>query len=402
VTDCMTIRLHLHRIRVLGVLEDVVERLVVAVGDVRTVVRCRHCGFLTARVHDRRRQRVHDLPHGGRPTVLVWVRRRFGCGNCGERHTETHPEMRGKVTRRLGRQMVRDAREMTITAVAARYGLSWWLVMRTVTAWSGRLQAERCRRRCRVLLVDETSLRRGHRYVTVLSDGETGAVLGVVRYRDSHALGRFLDRQGPKWRARVSVVVSDGSGAYRSAIDRWLPDADHVLDRFHVARWFTSCLIEVRRRLQRVGEKGSRPAFDPDIFRSRYLQVMRYDHLDADQARRLGPILAREPELERAWRMLQHLYGIHLARDDQEANQALGAFLELWQEKEIAEFLPAVDRLLDWADEIFNFHSCGRVSNGRLEGRMNKLGVLKRTAYGFTNTPNFAARAILISPGLTS
>jgi len=291
---------------------------------------------------------------------------------------------------------------MTITAVAARYGVSWWLVMSTVASWSGQLQAERCRRRCRLLLVDETSLRRGHRYVTVLSDGETGAVLGVVRHRDSHALSRFLDRQGPKWRARVSVVVSDGSGAYRTAISRWLPQADHVLDRFHVARWFTSCLVEVRRRIQRVGERGARPVFDPDIFRSRYLQVMRYDHLDADQARRLGPILAREPELEQAWRMLQHLYGIHLARNDAEANQALGAFLELWEEREVAEFLPAVDRLLDWAKEIFNFHTCGRVSNGRLEGRMNKLGVLKRTAYGFTNTLNFAARALLASPGLPS
>ena len=64
--------------------------------------------------------------------------------------------------------------------------------------------------------------------------------------------------------------------------------------------------------------------------------------------------------------------------------------------------LPAVDRLLVWADEVFNFHSCNRASNGRLEGRMNKLGVLKRTAYGFVNPDHFAARAVLISPGMAS
>ena len=44
--------------------------------------------------------------------------------------------------------------------------------------------------------------------MTVLSDGETGAVLGVVRHRDSKAVGRFLDAQGPKWRRGVKVVVS--------------------------------------------------------------------------------------------------------------------------------------------------------------------------------------------------
>ncbi len=96
--DSMTIRLHLRRLRVVEVLVDVVERLVVAVSDGRTVVRCPHCGFLTSRVHERRRVRVHDLPYGGRPTMLVWLRRRFVCGNCGERHTESHREILGKVT----------------------------------------------------------------------------------------------------------------------------------------------------------------------------------------------------------------------------------------------------------------------------------------------------------------
>lgn len=106
--------------------------------------------------------------------------------------------------------------------------------------------------------------------------------------------------------------------------------------------------------------------------------------------------------MERAWRILQHLYDIYLAQDNEEANQALGAFIELWQGQEIAEFLPIADALLEWAAEIFNFHETGRVTNGRLKGRMNKLGVLKRTAYGFTNIANFRARSILISLGVAT
>lgn len=91
--DSMNIRLHLRRLRVVEVVEDVIERLVVMVQDLRTVVRCPHCGFLTSRVHERRRVTVHDLPHGGRPTLLVWLRRRFVCRHCRERHTESHPEI---------------------------------------------------------------------------------------------------------------------------------------------------------------------------------------------------------------------------------------------------------------------------------------------------------------------
>jgi transposase len=56
--------------------------------------------------------------------------------------------------------------------------------------------------------------------------------------------------------------------------------------------------------------------------------------------------------------------------------------------------------LLEWGDEIVAFHESGRVTNGRIEGTNNRLGVLKRVAYGFVNVTNFAARALLITPGM--
>ena len=52
--------------------------------------------------------------------------------------------------------------------------------------------AERRRRRCRVLLVDETSLGRGHRYVTVLINGDTGETLRIVAHRNADALSGFV------------------------------------------------------------------------------------------------------------------------------------------------------------------------------------------------------------------
>lgn len=81
------------------------------------------------------------------------------------------------MTRRLARALVRDARHLSITEIARRYGLSWATVMTLVRTWSQRAAACRRKARCRVVLVDETSLRRGNRYVTVVSNGETGAVL---------------------------------------------------------------------------------------------------------------------------------------------------------------------------------------------------------------------------------
>lgn len=404
--DAMTVRLHLRRIRVIAVLVDLIERLVIEITDTRRLVRCPHCGFRTGRVHDRRRVTVHDLPTLGRPTTLVWMRRRFDCENCEERFAEEHPEImlgrRTHVTRRLARQLVRDVQAMSIREVSRRYGLSWHFIMGLTADWSYRVGRHRRQRRCRVLLVDETSLRRGHRYVTVLINGDTGETLGIVKHRDAKALAGFLKTQGHRWCRGVKVVVSDGSKSYRKAISQHLGHATHVLDRFHVARWFAASMIEVRRRIQRIGDKGVRPAFDPDIFRSRYLQLTRADHLSDEQIIRLGGVLAGRPQLEAAWRMLQHLYGIHLAATDDEANQALAAFLDTYQDHPLLEFEKLCETLLEWGDEIFAFHECDRVSNGRIEGTNNKLGVLKRSAYGFVNVDNFAARALLLTPGMRS
>jgi hypothetical protein len=216
----MSVRLHLRRIRVIAVLVDAIEKLVVEIADVRRVVRCPYCGFKTVRVHDTRKFSIRDLPAHGRPTTLVWVRRRFSCGECGERHWEDHPEIiigrRTHVTRRLARQLVRDANVMSIREVARRHGLPWHYIMGLTRDWSDRVAAERRRRRCRVLLVDETSLRRGHRYVTVLINGDTGETLGIVAHRNTAALTGFLLAQGHRWLKGVKVVVSDGSGSYRT------------------------------------------------------------------------------------------------------------------------------------------------------------------------------------------
>ena len=214
----MMVRLHLRRIRVVRVVEDEIDRLVVEVADTRSVLRCPSCGFKTSKVHETRRVQIQDLALG-RPTTLVWLQRRFECENCGVRHTEDHPEFEGKVTRRLGRSIVRDARHLTIRELSRRHGLSWHFVMGLVRSWADRVGRHRRQARCRVLLVDETSLRRRHRYVTVLVDGDTGAVLGMVRHR---------------WCRGVKVVVSDGSEPYRAAIKQHMGHATHVLDRFHV------------------------------------------------------------------------------------------------------------------------------------------------------------------------
>lgn len=268
-------------------------------------------------------------------------------------------------------------------------------------AWSERLGEHRRKKTCSVLLVDEISLRRRHRYVTQVLNGETGELLATIPHRDQRALSSFFAAQGHRWCRRVKVVVTDGSPSYRAAIRAHIGHATHVLDRFHVVRWFATGLIEVRRRVQR-GEPGQSPVFSPVIFRTRYLQLARAEHLDSDQFGRLAVALTEDPELWHAWKLLQQLYGIYNASDEAEAKDRIEAFVRSWDETRIPEFRSVLKALIEWLPEILAFHREGGISNGRLEGANNKVGVLKRIAYGFVNVDNFGARALLWCPGVAS
>ena len=313
-SDVMRVRLHLRQIRVLAVPVDTPGELVVEVESTVRRPRCPACGFRCGRVHDTRRRKIRDLEVSGRRTTLVWARRRFSCGNCGERFLEDHTEFEGRLTRRLARRLVADAKVMTISAAARRCGLGWHVVMALVRSWSDLVAEHRRGVRCRVLLVDETSMRKRHRYVTVIVNGDTGQTLAMVQHRNSAALSAFLMQQGHRWCKGVNVVVSDGSKAYKAAIDAHLGHARHVLDRFHVIRWFSAGLTAVRRDVQRRPE-GSKPAFEPEVFRARFVLLRRGDTLtDADRAR-LDALFDAHPRLRAGWQALQELHGLYLADD---------------------------------------------------------------------------------------
>lgn len=133
--DVMSVRLWLPQVRVLGVVVDAPERLVVRCGSTARRPKCPHCSAPSGRTHDRRDNKVRDLEVSGRPVTLVWERRRMVCGSCGgRRFCEDHPAFEGRLTARLARRVVADARAMTVNAAARRHRLGWDLVNALVVA----------------------------------------------------------------------------------------------------------------------------------------------------------------------------------------------------------------------------------------------------------------------------
>ena len=307
-----------------------------------------------------------------------------------------HPEFEGKLARRLPRRLVGDVAVMPVKTAARRAGVGWHLVNDLVRGWAALVGAHRRRKPCRVLLVDETSMRR-RRYVTVIVSGEGGELLAMVPHRCAEAPSRFFAAQGHRWCAGIKVVVTDGSKAYKTANDRHVGHATHTLDRFGVIGWFAAGLTAVRRDVQRRQPEGATPAFGPEVFRARFLLLRRPDRLTDTHRAQLEAIFATHPRLRAAWEALGELHGLHLADDSAGALAALDRFTDLYATGDLPEFYKIVNTLLAAMPQILAWYTAGRPSNGRIEGANNLLQVLRRSAHEFTNSDNFAARALLVT-----
>lgn len=143
----------------------------------------------------------------------------------------------------------------------------------------------------------------------------------MVAGRSADVLGAFLARQSPAWRKGVSVVVTDMAECYRSAVRRWLPEARHVVDRFHVVRNFAKVVVSARRDAQRT--PPGQP-HDPALFRNRFLLMKRLDPALGHRDGHSGKIFDAHPELGLVWGLVQRFHVIFCAPTEELANQAVG------------------------------------------------------------------------------
>jgi len=186
-------------------LEIVVES---AFGEVAACARCGVVGG--CRVRARPCQRIRDVPFQGRPTYLVWRKRRLTCAACGETHTESHPEIRprARATERLRRYIYQRLRSgQAHTELARTERLSRYRVWESWEAGSAGELAGRPPSSPRRLTIDEISQRRGaNAFATVIGDADQRRVIDVIDGRASADLKRWLEGQYPAWRAGIEAV----------------------------------------------------------------------------------------------------------------------------------------------------------------------------------------------------
>ena len=246
--------------RVLGLARTMIEA-VVSDEDAEAVVvsvrprkgaqrRCGRCGRRAGwfdRGEGRRRWRGLDL--GAVPALLEAEAPRVNCPTHGPTVVQV-PWARHGVghARDFDETVAWLATQCSKTAVVELMRIAW----RTVGAIVARVSVDIDARVDRLaglrrIGIDEISYKRGHRYLTVAVDHDSGALVWAAPGRDEATLRRFFDALGVERAGQITHVSADAADWIATVVAERCPHALRCADAFHVA-WATDALDEVRRQ----------------------------------------------------------------------------------------------------------------------------------------------------------
>ena len=391
-----------------GELEQAVETTADLVG-------CPECGAV-AELHDRRPTWVRDLPTGGRPVTLVWVKRVWRCPHsaCAKRTwTETSPVIapRASLTERarveICRRVGQDA--ASVAAVAREFGIGWRTAMTAVRDYgTPRVDHPDRLGGVKALGLDETafaaaSATRSTSFVTGIVDltrrrGGSARLLDIIDDRSASALVSWVNQRETSWRAGIGVAALDPYRGYACALRTSLPHAVRVLDAFHVVRLGFAAVDEVRCRIQRdqTGHRGRR--HDPLYGIRRLLRRAPDHHSDHSWTRLLAGLDAGDTDdeqLARTWIAAQDLRLIYHAPDRTRAEAALYRWLTYCADADIPELTRLATTIDSWRAELLAYFDTGGISNGPTEAINLLIKKIKRVGHGFRNFDNYRLRLLL-------
>lgn len=331
------------------------------------------------------------LPVGLRPTLVEWLVQRVLCMVCGVvRQVKTpfaDPDRR--YTKAFERYVLELSTHMTVKDVANHLQISWHTVKEIQKRNLQKHFSRPSLKGLGQIAIDEISVGRRHRYLTVVLDLKSGAVVFVGEGKGSDALIPFWKRLKTS-KARIKAVAMDMSKAYIAAVTTNLPKAAIVFDHFHVIKLFNDKLTTLRRDLYRELTDVLRK----DVLKGvRWLLLKNPENLceDHNERARLEAALRLNKPLATAYYMKEHLRLMWTLPDKASAEDHLDDWIATAEASGINILKKFAGTLRNHRRGILAFFDYF-ISTGPLEGFNNKIKTLQRQAYGFRDKAFFILR----------
>lgn len=313
------------------------------------------------------------------------------------------------------------------STVSGYMRIDWETVGRCVHRTLNDIEPERSRRLDNLVNIgiDETSYKKGHKYITVIVNHDTNTVVWAAQGHGKGVLTQFYRQLKPEQLSSIKAVTGDGAKWITECVNEFTPDCERCVDPFHVVEWAMEALDEVRRevwreaydeavQLAKAHPRGKgRPKADDaenaivkaakskaeEIKNSAYALGKAPEHLTENQQAKVAMIAENNDRLYRAYRMKEMLRLLLKIRDVDEAETELKRWLWWASHSRIKAFKELYLKIKRHSGHILNAIRLG-MSNARIEATNNKIKLIVRKAYGFRNIQNMLDMVYLVCSDL--
>ena len=331
--------------------------------------------------------RVRCREHGVIVAAVPWARHRAG-------HTRDFDALAAWLAVRTSKSAVMELLRVawrTVGAIVTR-------VNADIDATIDRLEG------LRRIGIDEISYKRGHRYLIVVVDHDTGHLVWAGPGRNDAALNVFFDELGPERSDLLTHVSADMADWISRVVARRAPNAVRSADPFHVVAWGIEALDIERRRAwneakgrrstREVGRRHPRATGDAkNIAQSRYALWKNPGDLTRRQRHQLDWIAKTDPRLWRAYLLKEGLRYVFAIKGE-EGRVALDRWIEWTRRSRIPAFVHLQRRIVTHRAAIDIALDTG-LSQGLVESTNTKIRLLTRIAFGFHGYKPLVALALL-------
>lgn len=230
--------------------------------------------------------------------------------------------------------------------------------------------------------IDETSSRRGHRYITLFVDVDTKIVLFAVEGKGKESLEQFKDHLASKGvdAGQIGEICCDMSPAFIRGIEDHFPEAQITFDKFHVMKLVNEAVDDVRIEEQK---------HTPELKKTKYFWLKNESNLKKEQKESLARLKDSNLQTGRAYRLklaFQEFWTTPHIFADVFLKEWLG-----WATRSKLEPMIRVAKTIKQHEEgiLRWFHS--KMTNGLLEGINGLVQAAKRRARGYRNVDNLIA-----------
>jgi transposase len=266
---------------------------------------CSGCGRKLGEVYDTYEREVRDLPCFEFRTTVVVELYRVRCPDCGIK-TEKVPQLPSKApfSKRFEEAVGLACESAAVRRVARQFGLAASTVramdLRYLKRWAG----SRRKPALRDMGIDEIYLGKKQKFLTVVSNLQTGEPLWVGPERKKETLDEFFSQQVSAFqRSAIRAACVDMWEPYRQSLEQWVPQCQIIYDKFHVLQHASAAVDEVRRA--EFFRKGGRAR---EIVKGkRWLLLSRWIHLDRKKKQQLNELFALNRKLLKAYLLKESL-----------------------------------------------------------------------------------------------